>query len=197
MKKEVKEQQRAPDEIPEPAPTITPEMIQTTFRALETQGMVYYGAEGVYIPTERGWKLLMEIKPQKEEIVAYGHPDITAQDNESIRITKSNEIKSDCIAVKANKACRDLSEEFKTALKTARKIKITIEAGDIKDELIAYGSPALKLIDEKDVIIRKNDFIDKATLAILADKAANELKKDLVEMLKSEDTKVKITLEIK
>lgn len=197
MKKEVKEQQRAPDEVPEPAPTITPEMIGTAFRALETQGMIYYGAGGVYIPTERGWKLLMEAKPRKEEIVAYGHPDIAAQDNESVRITRSNEIEPNCIAVKANKACEDLGEEFKTALKTARKVEITIEANGLTDKLTAYGSPALKLVDEKDVVIRKNDFIDKATLAILADKSANELKQDLVEKLKSGNTKVKITLEIK
>ncbi|MDI6798458.1 MAG: DUF371 domain-containing protein [Candidatus Aenigmarchaeota archaeon] len=185
---------------PEGMPEITPQMVQTALKALEAKGMVHY-AEGVaYVPTEKGWKLLMEIKPAKEEIIAYGHSNIVATHTTTFEITRAEEIKKDAdciIAVKANKACRDLSKEMKDALKEGRKVEITIEAGGIKDKITAYGSPALKLTHPEDIVVRKSDFIDNRTLAILADKAANEIKQDLVEKLKDAKTEIKITLEIK
>jgi len=105
---------------------------------------------------------------------------------------------ADCIiAVKANKACKDMKKEFKDALKEGKKVEITIEVGGINDKITVYGSPALKLTSEKEIVVRKTDFIDDRTLAILADKAANELKKELIEKLKNPETEIKITLETK
>lgn len=197
MKKEIRKFQ---EREPEPMPTITPEMVQTTLKALEAKGMVYYSEGGVYIPTEKGWKLLLEVKPTKEEMEAYGHPNITATHTTTLEITKANEIRKDAdciIGIKANKACIDLKKEFKEALKEGRKVEITIEALGIRDKVVAYGSPALKLNHPEDVVIRKSDFIDNRTLAILADKAASELKRELIEKIKNSETKIKITLEIK
>lgn len=195
-----KEAQKPPEIAPEPAPPITPEMIKTAVKTLESEGLIHYMSGGAYVPTEAGWKLLMEVRPVKEEILAYGHPNIKATHTTTFEITKSEEISEDAdciIAVKANKACADLSKEFKDALKEAKKIEITIEANGIKDKVIAYGSPALKLTHPEDIVIRKSDFIDNRTLAILADKAANELKQELIEKLRNSETQVKITLEIK
>lgn len=183
-----------------PMPEITPEMIRTTLEALEAKGLVHYIGEKAYIPTEAGWKLLQEVAPIKERITAYGHPNITAKHKTTLEITKSKEIEKDAdciIAVKANKACTDLKKEFISALSSAKKVEINIEVDGIVDKIIAFGSPALKLTHTKDIVIRKSDFIDERTLAILADKAACDLKKELVEKLKNPDTKVKITLEIK
>lgn len=184
----------------EPAPEITPDMIQTTLRALETKGMIYYKDTGVYVPTERGWKLLLTIKPMKEEIIAYGHPNITATHTTTFEITKHADLRKDgdcIIGVRANKACKDLSKDFKLTLKEAKKLEIIIEAGGVVDKVITYGSPALKLTHPEDIVVRKSDYIDGRTLAILADKAANELKQDLVEKLRKPNTQIKITLEIK
>jgi len=175
-------------------------MIQTTLKTLESKGMVHYMSGGAYVPTESGWKLLTEIAPTKEEITAYGHPKITARNMNFFEIIKSYEIRKDAdsvIAVKANKACKDLKKEIKDALKEARKIEIVIEAGEVNDKVIAYGSPALKLTHPEEIVVRKNDFIDNRTLAILANKSANELKQELIEKLRNENIKVKITLEIK
>jgi hypothetical protein len=188
------------EEGPEPMPEITSEMILSTFRALESKGMVQYMEGGYYVPTESGWKLLMEVKPVKEEIVAYGHPNITATHTATIEITKSKEMskEADCIiGVGANKGCKDLSKEFKDALKAGRKVEITLEAEGVSDKINAYGSPALNLTNPEDIVVRKSDFIDGRTLAILADKAANDLKQDLVEKLRNPKTEIKMTLEIK
>lgn len=195
------EKKEAEEEVePKGMPEITPEMIQTTLKALEAEGMVQYVGGEAYIPTEKGWKLLMEVKPIKEEIIAYGHPNITATHTTTFEITKAEEIKKDAnciIAVKANKACKDLSKEMKDALKEGRKVEIIVEAEGIKDKIVAYGSPALKLTNPEDIVVRKSDFIDNRTLAILADKAANEIKQELIEKLRKAGVKIKITLEIK
>lgn len=200
MEGKIEKLQEPPEEAPEPSPIITPEMIQTTLKTLETKRMIHYAEGGAYVPTEKGWKLLMGVKPTKEEIIAYGHPDIKATDTACFKITKSATVKTDVkgiVAVKANKGCADLSNEVKHALKEAKKVEITLEAGEEKDEVTAYGSPALKLSHSDDIVVRKDDFVDSRTLAILADKAANELKQELVEKLRTPNIKVKITLEIK
>lgn len=196
----MKEKVKLQEAEPKPSPEITPEMIQLTFKALETKGLIYYMEGGVYVPTEKGWKLLMEVKPTKEEIIAYGHQNITATHTTTFEITKDEKIEKDAdciIGVKANKACIDLKKEFKDALKEGKKIEIKIEAGGIEDKIVAFGSPALKLTHPEDIVVRKSDFIDNRTLAILADKAACDLNKELVEKLKNPETKIKITLEIK
>jgi len=198
MEEEVKKFQEG--EAPEPMPDITPQMIQNALRALEAEGLVHYVGNGAYVPTEGGWKLLQEVAPMKEEIVAYGHPNVTALHKITLEITKDKEVgkDGDCIiAVNANKACADLKKEFKDALSAAKKVVITIEAGGVIDKITGFGSPALKLTHQEDMVIRKSDFIDNRTLAILADKAACNLKKELIEKLKNSQTEVKITLEIK
>lgn len=200
MEEKIRKYQVPPEEAPEPSPQITPEMVRTALKTLESKGMVHYAEGAAYVPTEKGWKLLMEIKPVNEEIIAYGHSNITATDVNEFRIVKSSEIKKDAnsvIAVKANKACKDLNKEFKDALKEAKKVEIVLEADGVKDRIVAYGSPALKLTSAEEIVLRKNDFIDNRTLAILSNKSANEIKQELIEKLRKSETELKITLEIK
>ena len=118
----------------------------------------------------------------------------------TIEITKEERPlnnKNSIIAVKANKSCKDLDELFKDYLKFGKKIKITISVDGIQDSIKAFGSPALELTNPKNIVILKSDFIDDKSLAILADKAACDLKKDLINKLKKSKTRVKIEVEIK
>jgi len=182
----------------EPMPEITPEMIRITLRVLESKGMVKYAEGGAYVPTESGWKLLSEIKSVKEEVIAYGHPSVDATNLRAIFITKAGETKENgVVAVKANKSPKDFKKEVRDALKEARKVEITIEAEGMKETIAGHGSPALKLSSSEEIAIRKDDFIDGKTVVILADKAANELGQELIEKLRKENTKVKITFEVK
>jgi len=200
MEENVRKMQNSPETVPEPSPTITPEMIQTTLKVLESKGMVHYTSGGAYVPTEWGWKLLTEIKAVREEIFAHGHPHVESANRETIVITKEMEIKRDTdavIAISSDKACKDLNNEFKNALKEAKRVEITIEAEGERDKIVAYGSPALKLTNSEDIVIRKDSFIDGRTVAILSDKSANELRQELVEKLRVSGATVKITLEIK
>jgi hypothetical protein len=198
MKEDIRKMQEPPEIAPEPSPKITPEMLRDVLNLLESKGMIHYTAGGAYIPTESGWKLLMEVTPEKEEIIAYGHPEIKASSNSVIKIVKGLAVKDEStIGVKADKACRDLSEEFKASAKSAKRIEILIEAEGEQDKIVGYCSPALKLTNKEEIVIRKDSSIDSGTIAILADKAANELNQDLIEKLRNPNTRIKITLEIK
>src|SRR5438445_1464788 len=187
-------------EIPEPNPEITPDMVSKTFDVLESQGLVRYHKGNIYIPTESGWKLLSRIRDVKEEIVAQGHPHVKASHPSSIEITRSESLSKEgegVIGVKANKACEHLSKELKNALKKAKRVEITFEVDGLIDKLTAFGSPALEMTHSESLVIRKDDFIDERTLAIMSDKSASELKKELIERLRNPQIKLKIILEVK
>jgi hypothetical protein len=193
----VKKMQGPPEIAPEPSPAITPEMLRDVLNLLESKGMIHYTAGGAYIPTEKGWKLLMEITPTREEIIAYGHPEIKATSNLMIKFVKGYTIDESVIGVKASKACKDLSEEFKSAARSAKRIEILIEAEGERDKIVGYCSPAFKLMSKEEIVIRKDSRIDSATVAILADKSASELNQALIEKLRNPNVSVKISLEIK
>src|SRR5881296_4089631 len=102
---------------PEYGPEITPEMIQQTFGALEARGLIYYYKGGLYVPTKSGWKLFVDSKKVREEITAWGHPNVKASHSSCIEITKSDSLRKegDCIVgVKADKSCKQLTAEMKT-----------------------------------------------------------------------------------
>ena len=188
-----------PEEPPTGSPEITPEMVRFVSRMLESEGLIRYMKGGAYIPTERGWKFLHDVEGVKEVIEARGHKNITASDRKSLSIVKFKNVKmgdGSVIGINANKSCADLGGKLKDTLKTARRVFIKIEAGGESDTVTAFGSPALKLTDSNEIFIRRGDFIDGKTLAILADKSANDLKEGLKKKLKTSG-KIKITLEVK
>ncbi len=185
---------------PENGPTITPDMIKLVHQTLEKRGLLYYSEGGVYVPTEKGWRLLTEIKPVTETVSASGSHGIIATCTHSIGLTKSESVHADgkdcMIGVKADKSCKELGDEFRDSLKGGRKVKITIEADGVSDSFEAFGSPALSVSDEEGMVIRKDDFIDDKVVAIMADKSASDLSKELIEKLKKSDTKVTVFLTI-
>jgi hypothetical protein len=135
---------------------------------------------------------------KREAIVGYGHGNVKATHKTTLEFTKDTHLskKGDCIiAVAADKALADLSAEFKENLrKPHAKLIILIEAGGIIEQVNAYGSPRLILSHPTDMVIRKSGYVCNRTLAVHADKAAQDLSKALVEKLKNPQQKVKITL---
>lgn len=178
---------------------LTPEILQFTLAELQSKGLIEY-MSGAYTPTKKAEELFKKRKPIIDKITAWGHPDIVATNKTKIVVTKENEPineKGSIIGVGADKACQELKTELKDYLKFGKKVKITISVNGIEDTIIAHGSPALELTDKTNISIEKSDSIGKKTLAIFADKAACDLKKELIEKLKNPKIKMKIELEIK
>lgn len=180
----------------EPKPTIPMEEIRNALKALEVRGMIYYTQTGIYAPTEKGWKLLWGKGPAKDEIIAFGDDKISAKSDKEIKIVRSDSSEENSIiCVRANKAADDLNEELKEILKTVSMVSITIEVGDSVERIVGYGSPSLKIESKDSVSLRKDDKVEDDTIAILCNKAAKDLKRELIEKLKNPSTKVKITIE--
>jgi hypothetical protein len=137
----------------------------------------------------------------REVVFGYGHKNIQATHKTTLEFTKDLHLskKGDCIvAVVANKALADLADEFKDKLrKSQAKLTITIEADGIIEQVNARGSPQLILTHITDMVVRKSDYVCSRTLAVHADKAAQDLSKELVEKLKNPEQRVKITLEVR
>jgi len=140
----------------------------------------------------------MPMPEMREIILGYGHENIQATHKTTLEFTKDKHLsrKGDCIvAVAADKTLADLNPEFKENLrKPHAKLTILIEAGGIAEQVNAHGSPQLFLTHPTDMVIRKSDYVCSRTLAIHANKAAQDLSRELVEKLKKPQQKVKITL---
>jgi hypothetical protein len=135
----------------------------------------------------------------KENITAFGHGNVLSTHPTTIEITTNPLLttQGDCIiGVKATKACALLSDELKQKLKNDTQFTVTLKVGDIEDKITGYGSPYLILTHEHDIVLRKSEYIDKRTLMIKADKAAIDLKPELIEKLKKPNTKLNFTIEI-
>lgn len=142
----------------------------------------------------------MSPKQTTETFWAQGHPNIQAVHPTTLMFTKDVHVSKngDCIvAMSADKSVADLSVQFKEELrKPNAKITVIIEAGDFKEEIRAVGSPKLCLCHPTDIVIRKSDYTCNRTLAIFADKSANDLPRALVEKLGDPKQKIKITLTV-
>jgi hypothetical protein len=142
----------------------------------------------------------LRLTETKEVVFGYGHENIRATHTTTLEFTKDTHLskKGDCIiAVAADKAVADLSPQFKANLrKPNAKLIILIEAGGIIEQVQAHGAQQLILSHPTDAVIRKSNYVCNRTLAVCADKAANDLSRALVEKLKSPQHKVKITLTV-
>ncbi|MEM4717148.1 MAG: DUF371 domain-containing protein [Desulfurococcaceae archaeon] len=127
-----------------------------------------------------------------EIVKARGHPNIKATHSTTLEITKDPDLtpRGDCIiGVNADKSAIDLSEDFKKCLIQEDTILITvIEVNKLRDLVLAEGDPRLILSDENKIILRKSNFIEPATIGIKANKAARDIRRDIVDLLRSRET---------
>ncbi|MEM2247951.1 MAG: DUF371 domain-containing protein [Candidatus Bathyarchaeia archaeon] len=133
-----------------------------------------------------------------EEIRAFGHSLVRATHKTTFEVTREDHLteRGDCIiAVKADKAARDLSERFRDiARRPNAEIIIIIEANGERDVVRAYGSPRLTLTHSMDIVVRKSSYVCARTVAIGADKAACNLSRKLIEKLRNPHQEVRIIL---
>lgn len=133
-------------------------------------------------------------------IFAHGHENIQATHETTFEITKDPTLtkRGDCIiAVEATKGAVDLPLEFKEAArKRGAQITITIEAGELKQIVRAKGSPRLLFTHPTDLVVRKSDYVCDRTLAIRADKSANDLSRKFIEKIQNSSQRIRITLAV-
>ncbi len=132
-----------------------------------------------------------------EEIIAYGHPNITAKHRTTMEVTKDYAItpRADCIiGVRSSKAVSDLSEELKRHLLEGGQIKINLMIQDMSFSFSAWGDSHLKLTNRTDMVIRRSTYIDDRTLAVKSNAAARDIPRNIVKALR--DPRAIIVIEI-
>ena len=127
-----------------------------------------------------------------EKIKAYGHPNIKGTHRTTFEITTEEELtpRGDCIiGVKADKSAADLSNEFKQlAQRKNTVIIIVLKADEYKDIVLASGHQNLIIMDKQKIIVRKSTYIEPATIAVKANKAARDINRKLIEKLRDPRT---------
>ncbi|OEC88474.1 MULTISPECIES: DUF371 domain-containing protein [Methanobacterium] len=131
---------------------------------------------------------------------AKGHKNVTSAHRSTFEVTMDEEIgiRADCIVgVSSKTKLVDLPSELRKAIKDENtRIKVQLETENVKDEINGYGHPELTLDHPTDMVCRKSEFKCSRTLMIKSDKAAVDLKRELVEDLKEgKDLKVTILVE--
>jgi len=110
----------------------------------------------------------------------YGHENILSTHKKTFEFTKESELTKNGDCIVGVKADFEL-EKLKPFLKFD-KVKITIEAGGIKEEIIAI--PNKSFDDSHELVVRIGDFDSKRTFAVRADKASSDLSRKLVDEIR-------------
>jgi len=132
----------------------------------------------------RGLNAMVEL----EVVYARGHPNIRATHYSTLEVTKEEHLseRGDCIiGVGADKSPRDFSPGFKDALRSDRAILIAVlRTGEYYDIVLSQGSSRLILDDPVKLIIRRSSYIEPATIGVRANKAARDLDRSLIALLR-------------
>ncbi len=136
-----------------------------------------------------------------EIIRARGHKNIRATHKTTLEITKEKYLspRGDCIiGVSADKSISELNETFKQALNTGAPAKVKLKLPDygLEEVLIGFGHPKLSFTHKTDIVIRKSKYICGRTLLISANKAASDLNREFVDLLKDKKTEILVIIEI-
>jgi hypothetical protein len=134
-----------------------------------------------------------------EYVVFSGHENIRATHKTTFEITKSKKIseRGDCIiGVGADKACSDLDQRVKDALKKGSVAHLTLLVGDQSFRVRAEGSHFLTLKDDKDIVVRRSSHICPRTLVVKADAAACDIPRDMVDLLRVNGCRGYLLLEV-
>ncbi len=131
-----------------------------------------------------------------EIVHARGHRNVRSTHTTTLEVTRETDLteRGSCIiAVAADKGAADLSAELKEALRREEaRVTVTVECGGLRDSVRARGSPRLSFTHPTDLVVRRSGYVCGRTVAILADRAASDLSRRLVDKLKDPGQRVKV-----
>ncbi len=119
---------------------------------------------------------------------AKGHENVLSHHRNTVEFTHENYLtkRGDCIlGINADYSLDKIKKDWK-------KITIHMKIGDVEDTITAEYNPEFS--NPHEMVIRKTDFKDKRTFAIKADKAAKDIKRELVEKMKDPEAILKVTI---
>ena len=128
---------------------------------------------------------------------ARGHHNITARHSSTLEITKDQEVtpRGDCIiAVSSTKAAADLDPHLKRAIRSGCRVTLILVADELGlfELITGRGHPLLTLEDRRSIVVRKSSYVDARTVAIMADKAARDINREIAKYLAQPHARLKV-----
>jgi len=134
-----------------------------------------------------------------ETITAKGHPLIQCTHTTTIELTKDAHLTKNgtCIlGIEASKACYDLNPPLKKKITDGEKITVIIKAGNIIDSFYGFGHKNLTLLNNKDIVFRKSDFVCDRTILVNCSKSSSELDRNIIKKLTSSKERFSIIFKV-
>jgi hypothetical protein len=134
-----------------------------------------------------------------EVLMISGHKNVRATHKTTLEFTKEDYLteRGDCIVgISATKALKDFNTSFKELARRSTSVVITmiLTPNGIYDVIVGRGDERLTYEDDVRIIIRRSDYVCRATAAVRSDKAAIDLKRDLINYLRFEGSKALVIM---
>ena len=134
----------------------------------------------------------------EEFIEARGHTKIRGTHRTTFEFTKEAHLteRGDCIiGVRASKGAADLSYEFRQILQNSNsRITMLLVAGEFSEVVRGFGNQKLLLTNRTDLVVRKSDYTCSRTLMVRSDKAAMDLPRGLIALLRDPMFRIQVKL---
>jgi len=122
-------------------------------------------------------------------IRAEGHPNVRATHKTTLEITKDWHLtpKGSCIiGINAEIGISEIPQEIKGYLSLPNPVTITLELPEygLEEKITAFGDSKLSFKHPTDIVVRKSSYTCNRTLAVRADKAAADLNREFVKLLR-------------
>jgi len=131
---------------------------------------------------------------------AHGHRAVLSTHLTTLELTKEDALgkNGDCIvAVGSSAGLRDLPEPMKNALsREACRARLTLKLDAHRFTIEGRGSRGLTFSHPTDIVVRKSSFVSDRTLMVLANRAAADLPRSLVDLLQDPSRKVLVELAV-
>jgi hypothetical protein len=124
----------------------------------------------------------------EERVSCRGHPLVRATHPTTFEVTTEKHLtrQGDCIiGIQADKGARDLSPDFRRVLADDRAVLLTrLTAGGFSAEVHGRGSSRMTLKHPADLVWRRSSFVCERTVAILCDRTAATLPREIIRALR-------------
>ncbi|MGQ4912952.1 MAG: DUF371 domain-containing protein [Candidatus Thorarchaeota archaeon] len=130
---------------------------------------------------------------------AYGHTNVIGSHKTTLEITTEDFLtrQGTCIVgVRCDLSLRDIGEQIRHLAKSPdTEIVLRLRVRDMEEEIRGRGSPGLTYSDPVSMVTRTSSYECGRTVMVRADKAARDLDRSFIEMLRDDETVVTCELE--
>lgn len=129
----------------------------------------------------------------EEEVIFWGHPNVRCLHHTTLEITTEPNLtpNGDCVlGVSASKGCGQLLPSIKRNLRKENNfVRLTIIVEPYSVNIIGKSNNKLILSHQRDIVVRKSNYIDARTLLINCNLSSYDLPRNMIKALKDSTTK--------